>query len=129
MEGNFPLSESVRAVERALDILLCFSRQTPELNMTQIADHVGIHKSTVHRLLATLETKRFVQRDPETGVYRLGIRLLQMAYLTLEQNDLRRIATPFLHHLGEQHPSPRGAHWNRSRPTSICCGTHAMCTC
>lgn len=96
------MSESVRAVERALDILLCFSRQTPELNMTQIADRVGIHKSTVHRLLATLETKRFVQRDPETGIYRLGIRLLQMAYLTLEQNDLRRIAAPFLHHLGEQ---------------------------
>jgi len=70
--------------------------------MTQIADQVGIHKSTVHRLLATLEAKRFVQRDPETGIYRLGIRLLQMAYLTLEQNDLRRIAIPFLRHLGEQ---------------------------
>jgi IclR family acetate operon transcriptional repressor len=93
----------VRAVERALDILLCFTRQTPELSMTQIADQVGIHKSTVHRLLATLERKRFVQRDPDTGIYRLGIRLLQMAYLTLEQNDLRRIAVPFLQHLGEQY--------------------------
>jgi IclR family acetate operon transcriptional repressor len=70
--------------------------------MTQIAEQVGIHKSTVHRLLATLESKRFVQRDPETGTYRLGIRLLQMAYLTLEQNDLRRIATPFLHQIGNQ---------------------------
>lgn len=97
------MSESVRTVERALDILLCFSRQTPELSMTQIAEQVGIHKSTVHRLLATLESKRFVQRDPETGVYRLGIRLLQMAYLTLEQNDLRRIAAPFLHHLCDQY--------------------------
>jgi IclR family transcriptional regulator, KDG regulon repressor len=96
------LSESVRAVERALDILLCFSRQTPELSMTQIAEQVGIHKSTVHRLLATLESKRFIQRDPDTGIYRLGVRLLQMAYLTLEQNDLRRIATPFLHRLRDQ---------------------------
>lgn len=97
------MSESVRAVERALDILLCFSRQTPELSMTQIAEQVGIHKSTVHRLLATLENKRFVQRDPDTGIYRLGIRLLQMAYLTLEQNDLRRIAAPFLRYLGNQY--------------------------
>lgn len=96
------MSESVRAVERALDILLCFSRQTPELTMTQIAEQVGIHKSTVHRLLATLEHRHFVHRDPETGIYRLGIRLLQMAYLTLEQNDLRRIAHPFLRRLGEQ---------------------------
>jgi IclR family acetate operon transcriptional repressor len=71
--------------------------------MTQIAEQIGIHKSTVHRLLATLENKRFVQRDPETGMYRLGIRLLQMAYLTLEQNDLRRLAAPFMRRLGEQY--------------------------
>ena len=93
------MSESVRAVDRALDVLLCFSSQTPELTMTQIAEQVGIHKSTAHRLLATLENKRFIQRDPETGIYRLGIRLLQMAYLTLEQNDLRRLAVPFMHQL------------------------------
>src|SRR5512139_3026079 len=67
--------------------------------MTQIAEQIGIHKSTVHRLLATLENKRFIQRDPDTGIYRLGIRLLQMAYLTLEQNDLRRLAAPFMHRL------------------------------
>jgi IclR family acetate operon transcriptional repressor len=71
--------------------------------MTQIAEQIGIHKSTVHRLLATLEKRRFIERDPATGVYRLGIRLLQMAYLTLEQNDLRRIATPFLRRLWEEH--------------------------
>ena len=93
------MSESVRAVDRALDVLLCFTNQTPELTMTQIAEQVGIHKSTAHRLLATLENKRFIQRDQDTGIYRLGIRLLQMAYLTLEQNDLRRLAVPFMHHL------------------------------
>jgi DNA-binding IclR family transcriptional regulator len=97
------LSQSIRAVERALDVLLCFSRNTPELSMTQIAEQIGMNKSTVHRLLATLEGKRFVQRDPATGMYRLGIRLLQMAYLTLEHNDLRRLAAPFLRHLNEEY--------------------------
>jgi DNA-binding IclR family transcriptional regulator len=97
------VSESVRAVERALDVLMCFSRKTPELSMTEIADQIGIHKSTVHRLLATLERNRFVQRDPVTGAYRLGIRLLQMAYLTLEQNDLRQIAAPFARQLNEKY--------------------------
>ena len=78
------MSESVRAVERALDVLLCFTSQTPELTMTQIADQIGINKSTVHRLLGTLEKRRFVQRDSTTGAYQLGIRLFQMAYLTLD---------------------------------------------
>ena len=97
------MSEPIRAVDRALDILLCFTRQTPRLTMTQIAGQVGMNKSTVHRLLGTLEKKRFVQRDPATGLYQLGIRLLQMAYLTLEQNNLRQHAAPFLRHLCEQH--------------------------
>jgi DNA-binding IclR family transcriptional regulator len=96
------MSESIRAVERALDVLLCFTSQTPELSMTQISEMVGINKSTVHRLLATLEGKRFVERDPVTGIYRPGIRLLQMAFLTLEHNDLRRLASPFLQSLCDQ---------------------------
>ena len=71
--------------------------------MTQIAERVGMNKSTVHRLLGTLERRRFVQRNPATGYYQLGIRLLQMAYLTLGHNDIRRNAEPFLHRLCEQH--------------------------
>jgi IclR family acetate operon transcriptional repressor len=97
------VNESTRAVERALNILLCFSMQTPELSMTQIAEQVSLNKSTVHRLLATLERKRFVDRDPVTGKYRPGIRLLQMAYLTLENNDLPRVALPFMRELCELH--------------------------
>lgn len=96
------MSESIRAVERALDVLLCFSMQTPELSMTQISEKVGMHKSTVHRLLATLEKRRFVQRDPITGIYRPGIRLLQMAYLTLEDINIRQIAFPYMQKLVEE---------------------------
>ena len=97
------MSESIRAVERALDALMCFTSQTPELSMTQISELVGINKSTVHRLLATLEGKRFVERDSESGAYRLGIRLIQMAFLTMEHNDLRRLAAPFLQSLCDQY--------------------------
>jgi IclR family acetate operon transcriptional repressor len=97
------MSEPIRAVERALAILLCFSRNTPELTLTQIAGRVGLNKSTVHRLLATLEQNRFLQRDSTTGAYRPGIHLAQFTYLMLEQNDLRRYAAPFLHRLLEQY--------------------------
>lgn len=70
--------------------------------MTQIAEKVGMHKSTVHRLLATLEEKRFVERDKETGAYRLGINMLQMAYLAREHNNLRQISARYLRRLSEQ---------------------------
>ena len=97
------MSESVRAVERALAILACFTNQKPELTLTQISEQVGINKSTVHRLLATLERQQFLERDPLTGAYHPGIRLLQLAHLALENNDLRRLASPFLRHLSDLH--------------------------
>ena len=97
------MPEPIRAVDRALNVLLCFSRDTPELTMTQIAEKVGLNKSTVHRLLATLEGKRFIKRDPITNLYKLGIRMFQMAYLTMEANDLRKLASPYLDCLCEQH--------------------------
>lgn len=96
------MSESVRTVDRALDILECFTSQTPELSLTQISERINIHKSTVHRLLATLETRHFLQRDRLNGGYRLGIRALQMAYLTLESNDLRQIAHDRMQTLSEK---------------------------
>jgi DNA-binding IclR family transcriptional regulator len=70
--------------------------------MTHIAEQVGMHKSTVHRLLATLERKHFVQRDPQTGVYRPGIRLVQLAYLSLENNNLRQVTTPHMRRLWDE---------------------------
>ncbi|MBW7461065.1 helix-turn-helix domain-containing protein, partial [Paenibacillus sepulcri] len=69
---------TVRAVERALDILLCFTTKS-EWPMTEIADSVGLHKSTVHRMLATLEDKGFVIRDPASERYRLGLRIWELS--------------------------------------------------
>ncbi|MFC0215581.1 IclR family transcriptional regulator [Paenibacillus chartarius] len=76
---------TVRAVERALDILLCFAEAT-ELSLTEIAGKVGLHKSTVHRLLASLEGKGFILRDVSTEKYRLGFRLWELS-ANLSQTD------------------------------------------
>ena len=65
---------TVRAVERALDVLLCF-RTKDELGLTEISKMIGLHKSTVHRLLATLETHGFVRRE-QTDRYRIGWSIL-----------------------------------------------------
>jgi len=97
------MSEAIRSVERALEVLMCFSNKTPELSMTEISEMVGINKSTIHRLLATLEGKRFVERNPDNGLYRPGIRFIQIAFLTIDHNDLKRVATPFMKSLCNQY--------------------------
>jgi len=56
-------------------------------------------KSTVHRLLATLENKRFIKRDETTGLYHLGLRFIEMATLVLQDLDFERWAQPYLQRL------------------------------
>ncbi|MNO35976.1 Transcriptional regulator KdgR [compost metagenome] len=69
---------TVRAVERALDILLCFTQES-DLSLTEIASKISLHKSTVHRLLTTLEEKGFLLRNEATEKYRLGIRIWELS--------------------------------------------------
>lgn len=76
---------TVRSVERALDILLCFTDST-DLSLTEIAQRISLHKSTVHRLLASLEGRGFVLRDPSTDRYRLGYRVWELS-ANLTQSD------------------------------------------
>jgi IclR family transcriptional regulator, KDG regulon repressor len=94
------LPQSVRAVDRALDILLCFTREEPTRSLTQIAEQVRMSKSTVHRLLATLEGKRFINRDKITGLYRLGFRFVEMA--SLVDKNLQQWALPYLQALSSE---------------------------
>jgi DNA-binding IclR family transcriptional regulator len=96
------MSEPTRAVDRALDILLCFSHEEPVLSLTQIAQQVGVPKSTAHRHLATLERKHFVQRDESTGLYRLGLRLVELSLLVLQEVDLLRWSQPYLERLSAE---------------------------
>jgi IclR family transcriptional regulator, KDG regulon repressor len=91
------VAQSVRAVERAMEILSCFTRDNPALTLTEIAELVRISKSTVHRLLATLEGRRFITRDRSTGIYRLGFQFIEMA--SLVDMDLQHWSLPYLQHL------------------------------
>ncbi len=75
----------VRAVERALDILMCFT-DARDLGLSEIAGRVNLHKSTVHRLLTTLEDKGFIIRNLDTDKYRLGFRIWELS-ANLSQSD------------------------------------------
>ena len=70
--------------------------------MTDIAERVGLHKSTTHRLLATLERRRFVERRPGTGMYRLGLQVARLVHVTLDHDDLFHLAVPYLRRLSEE---------------------------
>jgi IclR family KDG regulon transcriptional repressor len=86
----------IRAVERAAAILKAFSPTTPSLGVTELARRLGLHKSTIHRLLATLEHEGFVAQDTEGGRYRLGLQLFELGSLVVNSMELQKIARSYL---------------------------------
>ena len=89
---------NVRSVERALDILLCFTEAT-DLGLSEISSRLSLHKSTVHRLLATLENKGFLIRDVQTEKYRLGFRIWELSANLTHNDDPATLLLPEMERL------------------------------
>jgi DNA-binding IclR family transcriptional regulator len=89
----------VPAVDRALSILALLRSEGRELSIAEIAKATGWHKSSVQRLLATLNHHGFIGRDETTKRYSLGIALAEYGRVALNNLDIRQIAKPFLKEL------------------------------
>ena len=59
-------------------ILNCFEVGEPELNVRDIAERTGLHKSTAHRILMALQHNGFVEQDAASGRYHLGLQLVKL---------------------------------------------------
>jgi len=86
----------IQAIERAVAILNTFSAEEPEFGVTEIAERLELHKSTVHRFLVNLEAAGLVERNRHTSRYRLGIRIFELGGLVLQQMNLWDEALPLL---------------------------------
>jgi DNA-binding IclR family transcriptional regulator len=94
-----PSRSSVQSVDRAVAILKSFSLETPERGVGELSHELGLHKSTVSRLVKTLEQGGFLSRNPYTGRYRLGLDLIGLAGQVASYMDLRELARPALRQL------------------------------
>ncbi len=68
----------MQSVDRALLILEILA-DAGQAGVTEIADELGVHKSTVSRLIAVLEARGFVEQVSERGKYRLGFAVARLA--------------------------------------------------
>lgn len=100
-QDNSQVQGAAASLLNGLAVLEAFSVQSPVLGVTEVAHRVGLHKSTVSRILSGLTEAGYVQRDEETGRYRLGLGLLALAGPLLADLDVRRAAVPYLEKLTE----------------------------
>jgi DNA-binding IclR family transcriptional regulator len=86
----------IQSVQRATRLLRAFESGPVEQGVSELSRRVALHKSTVSRLLATLEREGLLDRVPETDKYRLGFGLVRLAGRVSHFRDVRATARPVL---------------------------------
>lgn len=89
---------SVQSINRAIQVLRCFEK-TDKLGLTEISKAIGLHKSTTYGIVTTLKNNGLLEKNEETGKYRLGIELYRIA--ANARVDLREIAQPRIRQICE----------------------------
>lgn len=92
---------SVRAVQRALHLLGCFSEGRPTITLSEAARMTSLPLSTVSRLLSTLESEGFIRRIAAGG-YSCGTRLMQIGLTALQSVSTYDLAEPHLQRLTQE---------------------------
>lgn len=93
---------TVRAVERALAILDCFSEDKNNFTLTELSHAIELSPSTTLRLLTTLENMNYIFRDPVNMRYYLGFRLAQLSHVAFANLDICQVVRPHLERLHSQ---------------------------
>ena len=99
--GTTSVAPYVRVIGKAVAALDAFLDGSAELTSTELARRLGMSRSTVHRLLTTMEHHRLVDRT-ETGAYGLGIHLFRLGSAVPVRAVLGRLAEPALAALAER---------------------------
>ncbi|HEY64507.1 MAG TPA: IclR family transcriptional regulator [Caldilineae bacterium] len=89
----------LQTVDRALQVLLQFDEAHPEWSAAELAQQLGLHRSIVYRILATLERRGFVTQADRRGRFRLGLKLVELGNVVLANMDLRQVAHPVMERL------------------------------
>jgi DNA-binding IclR family transcriptional regulator len=92
----------VQVLDRALAALEILANRDGECSLVDLCAEMKLHKSTVHRLAMVLEQHRLVDKNPDTGRYRLGLRLFEFGSKAIAAVDLRGRARPYLDRLQRQ---------------------------
>ncbi|HEX9353044.1 MAG TPA: helix-turn-helix domain-containing protein, partial [Streptosporangiaceae bacterium] len=88
-----------QSAERVLTLLASFEDSRPELSVTDIADALGVHKSTASRLAATLERTGFLARSGRR--YRLGVEIIRLGTVALRSADIVATMQPAMEKLSQ----------------------------
>lgn len=89
---------TVTAIDRAVNVFECLTRNSQGLSLAELSEETGIPKSTLFRIMSTLEERNCVVQSEEK-TYRLGLKLWELGSAFLDQSNLQDDASSYMQHL------------------------------
>lgn len=96
---------TVQVIERMFTLFEVLATREDSMSLKEISEKAGLHPSTAHRILNDLALGRFIDR-PESGTYRLGMRLLELGNLVKARLNVRDVAMGPMRELYRQIQQP-----------------------
>ena len=94
--------QGAQSALRAIRLLKLFTPEQPQLRLGELAEKAGLNKTTAHRLLQALLSESMLEKDVESGAYRLGPAVIALGVQALSSDNLRLKARPLLKSLAAE---------------------------
>ncbi len=88
--------KSIQVIDRALDVLELLATEKGGLGVTEIGHRLGLHKSTVHRILSAMAERGYIEKASGSGMYKIGLKLVELSSVHLSNVELKTEARPYL---------------------------------
>jgi DNA-binding IclR family transcriptional regulator len=98
--------KKVQVIDRALDILEILSSEKDGLGVTEIGNRIGLHKSTVYRIVTALGERGYIEKVSDKGIYKIGLKLVEISSIYLNNVELKTEARPYLRELARRLGQP-----------------------
>lgn len=98
MKNNY----KIRVLERAVKILDCFTSREPEKSLAAISRETGYNKSTVFRILVTMEELDWIRAVPDKGLYCLDVGLFELGSRAVNGLDFYMISRQYMDELAKK---------------------------
>lgn len=102
MSQSEKIGDSVRAVDRALEILMAFTPTDHQLTASELLKRVDLSRPTLYRLLRTLESSGFIVSSGDPQKFELGPSVAHLSHVWSSSLDLATLAQPMMRRLWEQ---------------------------
>lgn len=93
---------AIQSVQRALSILTLFSTENPRLGITEISRFMSLPKPTIHGIVQTLVEQGFLNQDPETKKYSLGLKIYELGLFLSGTLQINQVSGPTAQRLSKE---------------------------